>query len=115
MEQSLNTATIAIPERWQAATARIKDFVERRTASYGLPVTAVLTTGQFDSGQIWLMKGALTENERIAVETTISRLSNRLNANLSKDMWQAAHQDEAEEDDEARTIAALLTGKPSEA
>ena len=111
MEQSLNTATIAIPERWQPATARIKRFLERRTASYGLPVTIVLTTGQFDSGQIWLMKDTLTENERLAVQTTISRLSNRLNANLSKDAWQAAHQDDAEEEEEARIIAALLRGQ----
>lgn len=103
----MNSATIAIPTRWQGAAARIKDFVERRAASYGLPFRIILT-GQFDAGQIYLMEDCLTENERQACETTISRLSTRLNANLSKDMWQATSDDEKEDEREIREIADLI-------
>ena len=84
----MNTATIAIPKRWEPAMGEIKRFVEEYAQLHKARFTVVLTY-QLDAGQIYLIDDTLTEFERQVCENAIHSLSDQLNANLSKDPWQA--------------------------
>ncbi|HEX7518154.1 MAG TPA: hypothetical protein VF345_12825 [Chthoniobacterales bacterium] len=110
----MNSATISIPRRWEAAAFRIKKFVEEYAASYGFQIEAVLAS-QFDAGQIYLIDDSLTEPERLACENAISALSTRLNSNLSKDVWQATKDVTSEQQQELQEITDLLNASWREA
>ncbi len=56
----MNTATIAIPKRWEPAFGEVKRFVERYAELHNAPFTVVLTY-QLDPGQIYLVDDTLTE------------------------------------------------------
>jgi hypothetical protein len=85
----MNTATIAIPERWQAAMGPIKRFVEHYAELHSAPFNVILTY-QLDAGEIYLVDDSLTQFEREVCQNAIWGLSSQLNANLSTDPWQAS-------------------------
>ncbi len=103
----MNTATIAIPERWEPAMAEIKRFVERYAQLHNAPFSVTLTY-QLDAGQIHLIDDTLTEFQRQVCENAIYSLSDQLNANLSKDPWQASKDVTAELEAELQRIRELI-------
>lgn len=84
----MNSATIAVPTRWQPAIYQIKQFVEHYAGSHGLAFDIVFTF-QLDSGQMYITDDSLTEFERQVCQNAISAVSDQMNANLSEDVWQA--------------------------
>jgi hypothetical protein len=85
----MNTATIAIPRRWEPAIGEIKRFVEHYAELHNAPFSVTLTY-QLDAGQIYITDDTLTQFQRQVCQNAISALSDQLNANLSKDPWQAS-------------------------
>src|SRR5439155_9886851 len=65
--ERMNTATIAIPRRWEPAMAEIKRFVEHYAQLHNAPFNVVLTY-HLDAGQIHLIDDTLTEFERQVCE-----------------------------------------------
>ncbi len=103
----MNTATIAIPRRWEPAMLQIKRFVERYAELHNVHFRVVLTY-QLDAGQIYLIDETLTQFERQVCENAISAISEQLNANLSKDPWQASSDVTAELQTQLREIGELI-------
>jgi hypothetical protein len=106
------SATIAIPDRWQPAAFQIKHFIEEYAASHGRSVGEVSLAFQLDAGQVYLLNHSLGESDLLACVTAMQALSTRLNANLSKDPWQACR-DVIEELERERKIISGLMGASS--
>ena len=103
----MNTATIAIPKRWELAMAEIKRFVEHYGELHHERFSVILTY-ELDAGQIYLVDDTLTESQRQICENAIHSLSDQLNANISKDPWQATQDVTAELQAEIQRIRELL-------
>ena len=103
----MNSATISVPTRWGPAVFQIKEFIEQYAAAHDLSFEVALAS-QLDAGQIYLIDDSLTEPERQACENAISALSTRLNANLSKDVWQATKDVTVEQQQQLQEISDLL-------
>ena len=84
----MNSVTIAVPTRWQPAIFQIKQFVEQYAASHNVHVSVTLTF-QLDAGQIYITSDPLPPFEEQVCQNAVSALSDQLNANLSRDAWQA--------------------------
>ena len=108
------SATIAIPDRWQPAAFQIKTFIEEYTASLGRSVGNVSLTPQLDAGEVYLLNHSLGEPELLACVTAMKMVSTRLNANLSKDPWQACRDVIAELEQERKIISDLMDASSSQ-
>jgi hypothetical protein len=84
----MGAATISIPTRWEHATFQIKQFIEDQAQQFGVTFGVILT-GQWDSGQMYIMEDSLEPTERVVCQNAISAMNDRLNLELSKDAWQA--------------------------
>jgi hypothetical protein len=103
----MNTATIAVPKRWEPAMLEIKRFVERYAEMHNARFSVILTY-QLDAGQIYITDDTLTQFERQVCQNAISAISDQLNANLSKDPWQASAEVTAELQAELKLISELV-------
>ena len=103
----MNTATIAVPQRWEPEMLEIKRFVERYAEMHNVYFSVVLTY-QLDASQIYLVDDTLMQFERQVCENAILALSDQLNANLSKDTWQASADVTAELQAQLREISELI-------
>jgi hypothetical protein len=102
------SVTIALPDRWQPAAFQIKQFVEKYAAGHHRSSGEVILAFQLDSGQIYVLDHSLGESELLACQNAVSALSNRLNAHLSKDAWQACTDVIAELEEEAKLLDELM-------
>ena len=84
----MNSVTIAVPTRWQPAVFQIKQFVEEYAASHNVNVSVTFAF-QLDAGQIYITGDPLPPFEEQVCQNAVSALSDQLNANLSRDAWQA--------------------------
>jgi hypothetical protein len=109
------SVTIAIPTRWQPAAFQIKQFIEKYAASHHQSVGEVILAFQLDSGQVYVLEHSLlNESELLVCQNAVGALSTRLNANLSKDVWQGCQDVMTELEEEARLLDELMKsiGKP---
>ena len=86
---------------------KIKRFVERYAEMHNMHFRVILTY-QLEAGQIYLVDDTLTQFERQVCQNAISAISDQLNANLSKDPWQASADITAELQAELKEISDLI-------
>jgi hypothetical protein len=87
--------------------AEIKRFVEGYAELHNAAFTVILAY-QLDAGQIHLVDDTLTQLQRQVCENAIYSLSDQLNANLSRDPWQASKDVNAELEAEIQRIRELI-------
>jgi len=68
---------------------QMKRFVEEYARIHNVQFGVTLAF-QSDPGQMYIVEYSLTPPERLVCQNAISAMSDQLNANLSKDPWQAS-------------------------